>query len=178
MVSWARLLAASCAAWPSAWGLTFALRSVSYAFNDVVLSLLDRPGGFAALRTFALRLAVGTSLLLALFVSTPAAGLWFETISGLSPALSHLAGQAMILSLFLPALGAFEMWFQGRLLHARRTRAITAGMGVNLLTACAAYAWGVAYSPLPGILFAVLGLTLASAAKTAWLAWSLRGARA
>jgi len=165
----------SLAAWPAAWGLTFLMRAPAYAFNEVVVSLADRPGGFDALRRFAHRLAAVMTVLLIVFVASPLAGVWFERISGLEPELAKLARAAVLLSLLHPALGAFEMWFQGRLLQARRTRAITVGMVIHLATACLGYGLGIAWGPLPGLLFAVLVLSAASAAKTAWLGWSLRG---
>ena len=159
----------SLAAWPAAWGFTFVLRSVSYAFNETVVSLMGRPGGPQALRTFAHRLAAGTSLILVLLVSTPAAMFWFHEISGLTVELAELARLALACALLHPSLGAFEMWFQGRLVHARRTRAVTVGMVLHVLTACAGFALGVAWGPLPGILTAVLVHTAASAVKVAWL---------
>jgi hypothetical protein len=165
----------SLAAWPAAWGFTFLMRAPSYAFTEVVVSLAGREGANDALRSFVLRLAGIATLIVLVFVASPLSELWFGTISGLEPGLAGLARLAVALSLLHPALGAFEMWFQGRLVDARRTRSITAGMIIHLAVAGLGYAIGVEWGPLPGILFWVLVLSAASAAKTAWLGWSLRG---
>jgi hypothetical protein len=159
----------SLAAWPAAWGFAFVTRSVSYAFNEVVVSLVDRPGGFAALRTFAHRLAAAATLVLVVFVATPLSGLWFAVVSGLSAELTDVCRVAVALAVLHPALGAFEMWFQGRLVQARRTRAVTIGMTLHVTTAVLGFAVAIAWGPLPGVYAAVLVLTLASAVKTAWL---------
>lgn len=164
----------SLAAWPAAWSFTFLLRSGGYALNEVVVSLLDRPHATRALRTFTLRLAGSLTLFLVVFVASPLASAWFGGVSGLPDRLAGWCRIAVALGLLLPALGTLEMWFQGRLVHARRTKTITVGMLLHVSTAILGFALGVVWAPLPGIWFTVLVLTSASLVKTCWLGWSCR----
>ena len=50
-------------------------------------------------------------------------------------------------------------------------------MTISLLVAVLGFVAGVAWSPWPGIHVAVVVLSVASAAKTAWLGWAVRGSR-
>ncbi|MEM7248731.1 MAG: hypothetical protein AAF533_25600 [Acidobacteriota bacterium] len=161
----------SLAAWPAAWGFVFITRSVSYAYNEVVVRLMDEPGATEALRRFAFLLAGGASAFLLVFLLTPLSSLWFATILELPPDLVALCRVAVAVAFFQPALAAMEMWSQGRLVHARRTKLVTGGMAIHLTAAVVVYAVGIAWSPWPGIHFAMVALSVAGACKVAWLTW-------
>lgn len=159
----------SLAAWPAAFGLVFVLRSVSYAYNEVVVSLSGEPGAARELRRFAGRLAGGATAFLVVFVSTPLADAWFRGVSGLPPELATTCRLAVAVALFQPALAAAEHWLQGVLVHRRHTRAITIGMAVYLAATALGYTACISWGAWPGIYLAVATLTLAAAAKSAWL---------
>ena len=61
----------SLAAWPVVYGLVFITRSLGFAFNEVVVALLDRPNGKFELYRFTRILAFSTIAFLALLALTP-----------------------------------------------------------------------------------------------------------
>src|SRR5262245_15906785 len=73
----------SLAVWPVVNGLAFTVRSTGFAFNEVVVSLLDRPGAPAALQRFAWTVAIASAAVLAAVALTPLATLYFSDISAL-----------------------------------------------------------------------------------------------
>ena len=148
------------------------LRGPSFALHEIVVSLLHRPGAFATLRRFTLLLAAVTGMALLLMGATPLGRLWFVGVSALPPRIAELAGIATLIGVLHPPLTALENWFQGRLVHAHRTRAITVGMAIYLGTLALSLAAGLLLSPLPGLLTATLAVTLATTAKLLWLARS------
>ena len=113
----------SLAAWAVVSGLIFMLRSGGIAYNEVVVALLDRPRSSAPLWRFAVILITASSLLLLLITITPLAWLWFSGVSGLSTELAKLATTSLWLALPGPALAVLQSWYQGTMLHDRRTRA-------------------------------------------------------
>ncbi len=166
----------SLAAWPALNGLVFALRSGGFAFNEVVVSLWDRPGAPAALRRFAGLLAGSVTAAIALLALTPLGVGWFSRVSGLPPALAALGAAGLWAALPLPGLAAYQSLHQGALVGAHRTRGVTEAMVLNLAVAAAAMGAGGALAPgAPGLWVAVAGLAAGNAAQWAWLAWRARG---
>jgi len=167
----------SLATWPVLSGSTFTLRSLGFAFNEVVVSLLDRPGAIAPLRRFATGLAVAVSLLLLALAATPLGRLWFGSGAGLAPGLADLACGALWWLLPMGAVSVWQSYHQGILVHAHRTRAITESMVVLLAATVLVLGIGVAWQSVPGLHFAALGLTAGGLAQVAWLARRSRAAR-
>ncbi len=159
----------SLAVWPVVTGLLFMVRGMGIAFNEVVVALLDEPGSRPALRRFTVILIVVTTGLLLLLVATPLSRLWFEGISALPADLAALATTALWIALPLPALTTLQSWFQGRLLHSRRTRGISEAVVVNLAISAAVLIGGVRLGGMAGLYVAIAALTLSSAAQTLWL---------
>jgi hypothetical protein len=89
----------SLAVWPVLSGLTFMLRSLGVAYNEVVVALLDEPLSWQSLRRFTLLLLISTTALQLLITATPLSRAWFEQISGLRPELVTMA----IVGLWLPS---------------------------------------------------------------------------
>ena len=168
----------SLATWPVLAGSTFTLRSLGFAFNEVMVSLLDRPAALAPLRRFATALATGVTLVLLLAAVTPLARLWFERGSALPAGLAQRACEALWWLVPLGAVSAWQSYHQGILVHERRTRSITESMAVLLLATVAVLAVGVVWHVAPGVHFAALALTAGGVAQVAWLAIRSRDARA
>jgi len=164
----------SLAVWPVLNGLLFSLRSVGLAFNEVVVALLDEPGARAGLWRFTLYLAAGLTAVIVLVTVTPLNRLWFEQVSALAPDLAALARNALWLALPLPALAALQSWYQGLLLHARRTRGITEAVVIYLVTSAVVLTLGVITARVAGVYVGVLALMLSLVAQTAWLGWRTR----
>lgn len=161
---------ASLAAWPALSGATFTLRSLGFAFNEVVVAQLDAPRPVPALRRFAWTLGIATASLLALAALTPFGGAWFAKVAALPPELRTLATGALGWLALSPLFSALQSWHQGVLVHSRRTRGITESVVVLLLVSAVVYGTGVMTQRAPGLYFAAAGLTLGIGAQVAWLA--------
>src|SRR5262245_54991837 len=160
----------SLATWPVLSGSTFTVRSLGFAFNEVVVSLMDRARPVPALRRFAWGLSALVLVVLLAGAATPLGSLWFERGSALPSGLALMARQSLW---FLVPMGAVSVWqsyHQGMLVHAHRTRAITESMVVLLLAHVTVLGVGVAWRSVPGLVFASLGLTAGGLAQIAWLA--------
>ena len=168
---------ASLAAWPVVNGLVFLFRSMGYAYNEVVVALMDQPGAERALRRFTLLLAAGSLLATVTIAATPLATLWFGSVSGLRPELVELARNAFWLGLLWAPLDVFRNYLQGRLVHARRTRGISESVAVFLGVSSALLALGVWAQPSEGLVVAMAAFVVGTVAQLGWLAWRLRGAQ-
>ncbi len=161
----------SLAAWPVLSGSTFSIRSLGFAYNEVVVSQLDRFGSVAALRRFAWGLAVFVTVVLLAGAATPLGGWWFETGSALPAGIALMARQALWLLVPMGAVSVWQSYHQGVLVHAHRTRAITESMGVLLVVTATVLGIGLAWRTIPGLYLAALGLTVGGLSQIAWLAW-------
>jgi hypothetical protein len=168
----------SLAAWPAVHGILFLTRAPAFAYNEVVVSLLEQAGAGPALRRFGAWIGGGAMLVLFLLATTPLAGLWFGSVSGLSAGLTALAAVALLFALPAPGLQAMQSWYQGSLVHARATRGVTEAMLFFFLLVALCFWAGVRWSDRDGIHYAVLTFTLGSGAQTAWLAFRAARARA
>lgn len=160
---------ASLAAWPVVSGLIFMMRSFGTAFNEVVVALLDEARSMLSLRRFATWLALGTSLGLFLLTATPLAKWYFVYISGVPEHLVQLSRMGLWLALPLPALTVLQSWFQGAILHDRRTRGITESVLVYLLTSIIILGVGIAWGNITGLYFGLASLTISTLIQTLWL---------
>jgi hypothetical protein len=165
----------SLATWPVLLGLVFALRSVSFGLNEVVVSMLERPGAAPALRVFTARLALATSVALVAMAATPLGGLWFARASALAPELVKLAREGLWIACLLPAITAYQSLYQGTLVHAHRTRGVTEAIVVYLATVFAVLALGARFTGWPGIYVGVAATVIGNGAQTVWLRWRARG---
>lgn len=159
----------SLAAWPAVNGLLLTLRSTGFAFNEVVVALLDRPGAAAQLRAFASRLSF-TLTGIVLLVSFPlVGGWWFAHVSALPADIVGLAIAGLAAGVPLPALAAYQSLYQGSLVHARSTRAVTESVALQIGAAAILLIAFVATRPGPGIVCAIAGLTVGTAVQMLWV---------
>jgi hypothetical protein len=164
----------SLAVWPAFHGLVFLTRALGLAFNEVVVALIGTPGGVRALRSFTWKLALATTVLLALVSFTPLARLWFEGWCHLDPSLASLGAAALVFALLLPALNVVQSFYQGALVQRRRTRAVTESVALSLATTALGLAACVHFEVGFGLASAAAMLTLGNLAQTLWLAWRAR----
>ena len=164
----------SLAVWSSVHGLVFLLRSTGFAYNEVVVALLGEPGAARALRRFAYVLGATTAGLLAVLAVTPLGEMMFRSVYGLRPELAALAASAILFAVLMPAYQALQSWFQGVLVHERKTRGITEAVLLYVIVAVVGLAAGVAWSGWTGILFAVCTFVVGGLLQTAWLAFRAR----
>ena len=100
---------------------------------------------------------------------------WFSTVAGLSPSLAAMAGAALWMALPVPATRVLQSWYQGLLVNARRTRAITEAVVVFGATCGVVLAHGMWHGSSSGLAIAVVAFSLRRLTQTAWLAWRARG---
>ncbi len=164
----------SLAAWPVVSGFVFLLRSPGVAYNEVAVALLDKPDSASYLARFALRLMVIMSGLLLLTVLTPIATFWFEKLTSLEEELAQMAVHALWFTLPLPAISVLVSWFQGVLLNARRTRAVTEAVVVGLLVISVALSVGVVWGEVTGLYVGWIAFSLGMTVQVSWLWWRSR----
>ena len=167
----------SLAAWPVLAGCVFTVRSPGFAFNEVVVALMDRARALPVLRRFAWGLSALATLALLALAATPAGRLWFERGSALPAGLAELVGRGLWLLLPMGAVTVWQSFHQGLLVYAHRTRAVTESMLVLLVAHVTALGVGVAWRSVPGLMFAALALTAGGVAQVAWLAHRSRPLR-
>jgi hypothetical protein len=159
----------SLATWPVVTGLIFMLRSLGYAYNEVVVAMLDEPGAAPNLRRFTALLVALTSALLLIIAATPLAGLWFGRVSALTPRLATLAHQGLWIALAIPGLTALQSWYQGNLVHGRRTRDIASATVIFLLTNSAILSAGVAWGQVTGLYIGLVAFGASMLMQNVWL---------
>lgn len=167
----------SLAAWPVIGGLTFLFRSVGTAYNEVVIAHIQESGSSHALRRFTGGLAVATSLGILLIAATPLSRIWFGTITGLGEDLILFAQGALWFAVLLPGAAALQSWFQGIVLHSKRTRYITEAILVYLVVITSVLWSGIAWGRVSGIYVSLVAMTAAELARNGWLWWRSRGIR-
>lgn len=166
----------SLAVWPVLSGLIWLARTPATGLVEVVVTLMERPGARPALRRFTLILAVTTTAVMALIAATPLSRLWFEKLSALSPELASMARIGFWIGLPMPALTALQSWFQGVILHSRRTRGITESVVIFLAVSAIVLVGGIAWGKVAGLYVGLAGLVTATLAQTVWLWWRARPA--
>lgn len=164
----------SLAVWPVVVGLAFVVQSVGLAFNEVVVALVSRPDGQAALRRFAWQVAGTLTIIWLVFSLSPLASLWFEHVANLPPDLMHPALLGLVIAAPQPAMRVLQSWYQGLLVAAHRTRPITESVVVFSVACGAVLLAGVLWQGVPGIYVAALGYSLGRVAQTVWLWWRCR----
>lgn len=164
----------SLAAWPAVHGLVFLIRGVGLAFNEVVVRLMGEPDGVRVLQRTARSAALAMMGLLLLLALTPLGELWFVTISGLPDDLARMSRRALLLAALMPGYAVLQSWYQGALVHARKTRAVPEAVALYLIVSSTLLALGVAFWDGPGIYYTIPSLTIAGVTQTVWLWWRSR----
>jgi hypothetical protein len=125
-VGQSRYAVESLAVLPVVNSLVLIFRSMGISYQEISIALLGIRGeGWPALKKFGIFLSLAATTGLGLVAFTPAADLWFCTISGLKPDLARFAIlPAKILSL-MPALAVFLSVQRAVIVHTRATGSIT-----------------------------------------------------
>jgi hypothetical protein len=121
------------------------------------------------LRRFAAYLTSLVTLVLLIVAATPLARLWLEGVSALSPSLAALAHLGLWIALPLPGLSVLQSWYQGALVHSRRTRGVTEAVVIFLLTCSVTLGAGVVWGGVTGLYVGLAAFDVATLMQTAWL---------
>jgi len=159
----------SLALWQVLGGLIFMVRSLGIAYNEVVVALLEEARSSRALRRFASYLIISTTLVWILLVATPFANTWFTRIMALDAELARLARLGAWIAIPLPAISVLQSWYQGAILHSRKTGVITEAVGIYLLANLVTLLLGIVWGKTMGIYIGLGSLVLSSAVQTFWL---------
>jgi hypothetical protein len=146
-----RLSLESLAVLPVIMGLAFLFRTAGISLQEVVIALLGDGGeNRPALARFTKRVAGLSTLALAAVIVTPLAGVWYHTVSGLSPELSAFAFIPGILLVFLPLLETVQSYQRAILVASHRTGPISVAVAVHLAVTTALFALCVFVLRMPG----------------------------
>lgn len=160
----------SLAVWPVINGLVFTLRSLGFAYSEVVVALVDREGALAPLFRFALGLSGAVTAALLLLAATPLAGIWFGGVSALNPELSQLAQQAIWITVLFPAASVLLAFLTGILVNQHQTRGVSEAVSLHLLTITLVLAIVVPRTTSPGIFMTLTATFSALVIQILWLA--------
>lgn len=159
----------SLAVWPVVFGLLILFTSAGMAYTEVVVVSLDKPQSLYNLRRFTTLLSGVSAGLLLLLTATPLAGLWFEHVAALPPSLLPLAQVAIWLVLPIPGFRVLQSWYQGVLMHSKRTRAITESVVLFLIGYGVFLMVGINLGSMVGLYVGVIAYTLSDGLRVVWL---------
>jgi hypothetical protein len=159
----------SLAVWTVVSGLSFLLRSLGIAFNEVVVALIDTPLSTKSLWRFARILSIGTTGFLLIMNITPLADFWFSKVSALPPHLAEIARLGLWFVLPVPALATLQSWYQGCILNSRKTQAIPEAVLIFLGTITLILGIGIALNSITGLFVGLFAFSTAMLAQTFWL---------
>ncbi len=168
----------SLAAWPVVNGINYVTRGFGGAYNEVVVALVERRPSIRALRHFAFGLSVvATGLLVVLLIPAVASPV-FGQVLDLADPLPSMVWRSLFLLLPMPALAVIESYYQGLILHGRRTRSITESVALFLAVVALALFVAVIWGRVTGLYVAVAALVLGELLRTLWLMLRSRTIRA
>jgi O-antigen/teichoic acid export membrane protein len=141
-----------------------------------VIAMLDRPGAKKNLMRF-MYILMGVQFVLMLVLGlSPLSHIWFSKVSGLQPELAEMASRAFLLLVPLGLLSPLNSWYSGTILHSRRSRSVTEGMGIYLGVYTAGLLLGGALLEISGIYVAIGASVLSALAQNGWLWYRSRAA--
>lgn len=164
----------SLAAWPVVYGLVFITRSLGFAYNEVVVALLDKPNGKYMLLKFTRILAVTTVSFLVILALSPLGYYWFESVSGLSKELSHLSATTLLFAILMPGYQVYQSWYSGLLVNQNHTQGISQAVIIYAVLAIIGLWIGTYIASFPGIYWAVNVFVLAGLCQTFYLRFSYK----
>lgn len=165
-----RLPIESLAILPVVHGLVFVFRSVGLSYQEVTIALVgEHAEHFEKIRNFAAGIAVVASVGLGVIVFTPAATIWFRTVSGLPPELAELALIPARIAAVLPALSVLMSFQRALLVAARMTKPLTGATLVEVAGIAAVLSIAIFGLDVMGAIGATSALVLGRIAGNAYL---------
>ncbi len=163
------LAIASLAVWPVIEGLVFVLQAMGIAYNEVVIAHLERPNARTVLRRVAWCMLAGIVCTCILFAATPLAQWWFFAVNDLPENLAVMASTAVWFALPVPVLRPLQSWYQGVLVHVRKTRGIIESVALFFVIAVTVLWAGVNYQLASGLVVTISAFALGYLGQTMWL---------
>jgi hypothetical protein len=164
----------SLALWPVVLAYMFIYTSISQSLQEIVIAQYDQGKNTSILRSFVLKVAVVLTLGYLLIYITPLKQVWFLTISGVPESTTYLLAPVLAIMALLPAAAAVVSLYRGILVSERKTKAITTGVTVNLITLVIIILVGVQIPDMPGIYSAAIAYITAFIFEIIYLALRAR----
>jgi hypothetical protein len=156
----------SLAVFPVVLALSFLFRIFGLSFQEAAIALLGRRNEHAReLARFGAGLALAATAGIALVAFTPLAGVWFETVSGLTAELATLALPPTRILVPLPALSVVLAFQRALLVQERKTRPITLATALEVVAIALLFplfGWGMGMMGVTAAAIAFLGGRLVS----------------
>lgn len=163
----------SLAAWPMVFQLILMARAAAMALPEAVIALSQRSNSYTSIRRFAFLIAIASGLGMVLLVFTPLLPFYLGVVQDAEANVAALAAFATRLFLLFPTLFVLVSWLRGLLIGRRATKAVNAGMALNLLVTSVVLALGVA-GRYHGLTVAALALNFAIVVELIFLGWRTR----
>jgi len=167
----------SLAAWPVVGGVRYIMCAFGGAFNEVVVALIEEWRSSPALRRVAVGLAVASTGALLLLTIPAFADVVFARLLDLADPLPAIAHRSLFFLLPMPAIAVAQSYFQGVILHSRRTRSITESVAMFLGLVTVFLIAGVLWGAVAGLYLALSAFVAGELVRTFWLWLRSRSAR-
>ncbi len=167
----------SLAAWPTVGAVRYITGGFGGAYNEVMVALVERDRSYRPLRRFAVGLGLFSTAILAVLTVPAVSHAIFARLMDLADPLPVIIHRSSFILLPMPAIAVCQSYFQGIMLHSRRTRSITESVAVFLGVASAALIAGVVWDRTIGLYVAMGAFVLGELIRTAWLWLRSRHAR-
>lgn len=157
----------------------FLFKCIGISYQEVCIALMgNKRQGFAALHSFALKIASFFILILFVIAFTPLGDLWFNKIAGLDGPLLLLTELPLKIMVFLPGISVMFCWQRAVAIYSKSTKIVTkatiyevSAMSVVMLISVYANAWN-------GVIAAAMALTVGRIVSFIYMIYSQRSENA
>lgn len=160
----------SLAAWPVLFQIMLMARAAALALPEAVIALTKGPDSYRPVRLFTRNLALALTVLMAIFIFSPAARFYLFAVQDMTPTVGELAQNGLVYFLLFPALATISFWLRGLLISKKSTKDVNVGMAINMAVTAVVLAGGL-WQRLPGLPTAGVALNLAAFVEILYLAW-------
>jgi hypothetical protein len=167
----------SLAAWPVVGAVRYITGGFGGAYNEVVVALVERRHSSRPLFRFAVVIAGAATACLVVLTIPAVSTAIFADLMGLAAPLPAMVHKSLYILLPMPAIAVAQSYFQGMILHGRRTRSITEAVLIFLGVVTVALIAGVLWGGAVGLYVALAAFTFGEFVRTCWLWVRSRDAR-
>ncbi|GAU09917.1 hypothetical protein [Desulfoplanes formicivorans] len=160
----------SLAIWPVLTGFMALFQTPCFSYQEAVVALLPRKGGYPKLQQFTWIL--GLTLTLCFFsaaLSQPLRWLWFGWVSGLSDHLLSFVRSPLLILAMVPLLTVTIAWFRGILVSNRHTTTVTYAVMVSASVLVGSMLTLPLFLNLPGVVVVACCIVLSLSAEAGFL---------
>jgi hypothetical protein len=159
----------SLAAWQVVGAVRYITGSFGGSYNEVMVALVERKRSLRPLRLFAVGIGVLATALLAVLMIPWVSEAIFAGLMNLAEPLPTMIHNSLFILLPMPAVAVYQSYFQGVIVHSRRTRSITESVAIFLVVATLALLAGVFWGGAAGLYVALGAFVVGELVRTTWL---------